>query len=302
MFSRLFAAVAAVFFLGACSASLPKTDLLVDNVVVGALAALPDGGVVYGEQYTGVVKSVTPADPQTDAVEMAKSKVEDVTTVDVSKGGQRGLLGLLNDNGKLYAAWTDAATDALVVGEITKGSPTRLIWIGPKATNTNIGGRLAMSPLNRLAVSIGDLQEPDKINDPNALNGKIITLDPNLTADQRPNIVSRGWTNPRGLVYDRGGNLWVVDGDRLARAGEQGTQGDTTKLGTNVAASGLSFYADKELLVCQANNKRLERYLTVDGVRVVPGRTVAKNCAYDVVQQKNGTITYATDSTIRAAG
>ena len=268
---------------------------------MGAVAPLPDGGIIYGERLTGVIKTVVAKTARSDVKQLSESSVEDLATVDISKGGDRGVLGLLTDGDKTYASWTDAATDSLVVGEVTKGSPIRLIWIGPKAANTNIGGRIAMSPLKRIAVSIGDLQDPAQSNDAAALNGKIVTLDPDLGADQRPNIISRGWTNPRGIAYDRGGNLWVVDGDRLARAGEQGTLGDTTKLGTNVIASGLSLYSERELLICQSGNKRLERYLLVDGVRAVPGRTVAKNCAYDVVQQSGGTITYATDSTIRAA-
>ncbi len=298
---RLAAAIAALSLLASCSDRLPKTDLLVDNVVVGALAPAAGGGILYGEKYTGEIRRVVSKGAKTDALVATKADSSVIGTLPVSKGGERGLLGLLNAEGKIYAAWTDQTTDSIVVGEVIEGAAPRIIWFGPKAANANLGGRLAMTPLKRLVVSIGDLQEAPNTDDMSTYNGKIVTLDPARGTDQRANIISKGWTDPRGITYDRGGNLWVVDGDRLARAGEQGVVGDATKLGTNVGASGLSFFADKELLVCLRANKRLERYLLVDGTTPVSGRTVAKNCAYDVVQQSGGTITYATDSTIRTA-
>lgn len=282
---------------------MPESSLVVDNVVAGALAPLPTGGFVYGERLTGDVWRAVPrkagtAEDPADVESKDDTELTKLAHLDIAKGGGRGVLGLAVDkNGRIYTSFTDAA-DRLVVAEIT-GDTTRTIWVGPPAAPNNLGGRLALSPLNRLTLSIGDLDEPAKINDPDAPNGKIVTLDPERGPDQRPNVISKGWTDPQGLAYDLSGSLWVADGDRLARATEAGTADSDTDLGQAVGASGLTFFGDKELVVCQRANKRLTRWLIVNGTQLSPGRTVAKNCSYDVIEQASGSLAYATDSTIR---
>lgn len=289
---KFLAIVTAAFTLVSC-AQLPKTTLLVENAVVGAMAPLESGGFVYGEWLTGEVFRVNGADTEDAAQKQSIGRVE------LSLGSARGLLGIATQVDRVFVSYTDKQ-DAFVVAELAGGQP-RVIWRGPQAASVNLGGRITISPLDRVVVALGDFGSAESAKSAQSMQGKIITLDADRGEDQIPNVVSSGWTDPRGLTYDRGGNLWVADGDRAGRAGDIGFLGDVANLGSNVGASGLAVYGDQEMLVCQRANKELKRYLVVDGVRLVPGRTVAENCAYDVVEQTNGLITYATDTTIRVS-
>ena len=179
-----------------------------------ALAALADGGLVVGERRTGRVRMVT---RQGDLVAEPVARVAVVAGAD----DQRGLLGLAVDGERIYGAWTRAADGRIVVGELTGGAE-RLVWEGPPSSELANGGHVAFLPDGRLVVGIGDLQEPDRVDDPDAPNGKLLGLDPAGPPDQRPGVLSGGWNNPFAFVVTGEGAVWVADnapGDDPERIG-----------------------------------------------------------------------------------
>jgi glucose/arabinose dehydrogenase len=179
-----------------------------------ALAALGDRGFLVGERRTGRVRLVTGTgdlDP------------EPVARVAVISGedDQRGLLGLAVDGDRVYASWTRAGDGRLVVGEVTGGGE-RILWAGPPSSELANGGHLAVVPDGRLVVGIGDLENPALVDDSDAPNGKLLTLDPAGPPSQRPRLLSGGWNNPFAFVVAADGAIWVADnapGDEPERIG-----------------------------------------------------------------------------------
>jgi glucose/arabinose dehydrogenase len=267
---------------------MPETDTFAEAVQVGAMAPLPDGGLRVGERISGEIYDLDAEGERTG----------DSASVDVSRGGDRGLLGLAisSESGDTYAAWTDAETDTLVVGQVLPG-PTREIWRGPAASNVNLGGDLAFTPDGRLVLAIGDLRGGESA-ETSEYSGKIVTLAPDMDSNQRPNIISEGWENPKAMAYDIGANLWVADGDQLARVAGDGTIGDSVTLGDSVGASGLTLMGNEELAVCTGANQTLQRYMISNGTELIEGRKIADDCSLDVEQLSDGRIVYATAGTI----
>lgn len=287
------AALAALLciFLAACSSKVPESKELLEVVQVGPVIAVGDT-IRFGERVTGAVRDVDTN---------GELRGGPVTTLEVAAGGRKGLLDLALEGERTYASWVDRQ-DQLVVGQIAPGG-TRIIWKGPSGAPDNLGGALEVSPGGRLALAIGDMQRPDAARDPAAYEGKVVTLDPDGTETQRPNIVSKGWVDPGGIAYDANEHLWVVDnGDDesyLSRAGVDGPVGTSTKLGSDVAPADLEMFGDSELVVCERNTRRLERYLINDGVEAIPGRLVAEDCAGGVAELNDGRLVYATDTALK---
>ncbi len=55
---------------------------------------------------------------------------------------------------------------------------------------------VATLELGMVLVGIGDLQQPERVDDPAAPNGKPLALDPDGHRDQRPPARSLGWNYP----------------------------------------------------------------------------------------------------------
>lgn len=188
-----------------------------------ALARLGPRRLAIGERQTGRIVAVD-VDAPDDVTELAE--------VDVASPvqGQRGLLGLVSVDGDLYAAWTRASDGRLVVGQVAPGTP-RLIWVGPKSAGLANGGHLALDG-RRIVIGVGDVQQPDRIDDPDAPNGKILALDPNGRPDQRPEVMSSGWNNPFAFTVTGSGQVWVADNspgrepERLGRGDGEGAPRD----------------------------------------------------------------------------
>ncbi len=260
--------------------------------VVSALQPLPDGGLLIAERTTGRIRRLD-ADgaPQ-----------ETVATVEVSSSGQRGLLGLARDaRGRLYAAWTDR--DARLV--VSRVLPDRhLVWRGPATSKLGVGGRLALAPDGRLVIGVGDLQRHGRISDPEAPNGKLLALDVDAPADQRPRVLSGGWTNPFAFAFTPSGQLWVADNaiggakERLAR-GDMGTAADVIDLPSVTAPSGLAALSDRELALCGYVSRELTVYAIGAGGRARrAGPPIARDCALGVVRLSDGRLAYATSDAV----
>jgi hypothetical protein len=175
--------------------SLPAPRVLVaDAAFPAAMAALPDGGVLYGERLTGRVIRV-----RTDGSTAAIGSVE-VST----EGEQRGLVGLAVRGDEVFVSFT-GADPRLRVSNV-EGTT---IWRGPYSADRANGGRIAFGPDGTLVIGVGDLLDPQAAADPSTPNGKMLALDPDGPGDQRPAVISSGWNNPFAFASD--GTLYVAD-------------------------------------------------------------------------------------------
>ncbi len=230
-----------LFVLPACGDSAvdgfePTTIPLAD---VASLARLSTGEVVAGDRLTGTIYRFSLAEPDSDPVVIGR--------VPVSTDGQRGLLGLaVDDTDRIFAAWTNP-DDQLVVGEVIVSTPTsastsssasasslapgqfsetRLVWNGFASSTGANGGHLELLADGRLAIGVGTLRRSALIDDPEAVNGKMLAIDPAGDADQDPAILSSGWKNPFAFTVTEAGRLWVADNEPEDGSSERIGRGD----------------------------------------------------------------------------
>lgn len=250
------------------------------------MAALPDGGLLYGERTTGRILDL---------------EGEIVARVRVASEGQRGLLGLAVDaGGTVYAAWT-RPDERIVVGAVAPGRE-RLIWVGPRSARLANGGHIERAPDGTLIIGIGDLEDPGRVSDRDSPHGKLLRLDPDGPPDQRPEIVSYGWNNPYAFGFTPSGDLWLADnapGDDPERLVRADPTGPSTTLPERTAPSGLAAADDETIVVCSYTTKRLLRYrIAPNGVARLDG-TIARDCRLGVARLFDGRLVYATDDSIR---
>ena len=284
-------ALAAVAVLLVASVAGCASDGFRDRLLVGdaaapaALAALPGGGLRYGERLTGRVREVDGE---------GRLRPEPLAQVDVSTEGQRGLIGLAVDSrDRTFAAWTDPEL-RLVVGQVAP-PPVRLVWRGPATARIGNGGHLAFSPTGRLVVGVGDLQRGDR-------SGRLLALDADGPPDQTPPVISSGWNNPFAFAFSPGGSPWVADNapgddpERLARVSPDGRPAFSRDLaGHQIAPSGLVALSDRQLVICAYLPAQLILYDVDSGRR----RQVAGGCRTGVVRLTSGDLAYAGDGEIR---
>lgn len=282
----LAAAVLVVWSLVNCADGSSGGRLLVgDAESPVALAALPGGGLRFGERLTGRVREVDGR---------GRLQPESVAQVTVSTEGQRGLLGLaVDDQGRTFAAWTDPQ-ETIVVGQVAPG-PVRILWRGPASARIGNGGHLAFSPGGVLVVGIGDLQRGDR-------SGRLLALDPDGPPDQEPRVVSSGWNNPFAFAFSPQASLWVADNapgedpERLARVGPDGQPAFIRKLpGRQIAPAGLVALSDTELVLCAYLPAQLILYDVDSGQR----RMLAGGCRTGVIPLSTGDLAFAGDDEIR---
>ncbi|MGI8728478.1 MAG: PQQ-dependent sugar dehydrogenase [Solirubrobacteraceae bacterium] len=259
-----------------------------DPAVFSALAALPGGKVLAGELVSGTVR------------ELPGRRV--VARVPVKAGGQRGLLGLAIDgDGGIYAAST-AEDLRLVVDRIAPGERER-IYDGPKSTELGIGGHIAFADDGRLLLGIGDLGGGEKIDDPEALNGKLVSLDPEGSPDQRPRILSGGWHNPFAFDLDERGRVWIADNapgtlpERIGRG--DGEDRAITVLDGRRAPSGVAMLSPRALALCGVVSGKLERFRRDAGGRWKPAGTIARDCRYGVLKTSDGRLAVSGSDGVR---
>jgi hypothetical protein len=301
--SALVAAVAGVavvaWLAGDGDEAPPEAAVLVaDAASPVALVALSDGGLRYGERRTGRIREVDPG---------GRLRPEPVATVAVrAEPGQRGLLGVAVDGeSRTFAAWTRASDGRIVVGQVAPGAP-RLVWVGPPSTDLANGGHLAVAPDGRLVIGIGDLQDPERLDDPDAPNGKLLALDPDARPGQRPEPLSSGWNNPFAFAFSADGALWVADnapGEQPERIGRGDRDGlPRTELDGRAAPAALVALADDRLGLCGYVSGRLSE-VRIQGDRAeAPGATVAEPCRTGAAVLADGRIVVATDDALLVVG
>ncbi|MTD42969.1 hypothetical protein GKE82_01270 [Conexibacter sp. W3-3-2] len=250
--------------------------------VLAALAALPDGGYLTGELASGIVRR------EPGATVLAR--------LPVRTGGQRGLLGLAAtpDGRTVWASYTSARDGGRLVVERLRPAPRTRVWTGPVGTALATGGHLLHDPdRDRLVVGVGDLQDPPRVRDPRALNGKLLALDPDGPPDQRPRVLSGGWNNPFAFDRTPRGRLLVADnapGSRPERIGPgDGTGGPVTDLPGRIAPSGVAALGERRLAVCGVVSGRLDRFEqpTPDAPWRRTG-VLDRDCRYGVVRLGDG--------------
>lgn len=292
------AGVAVVGSLGGDGEPPEATVLVAEAASPVALVALSDGGLRYGERRTGRIREVDAA---------GRLRPEPVAKVAVrAEPGQRGLLGVAVDGeSRTFAAWTRASDGRIVVGQVAPGAP-RLVWEGPSSTDLANGGHLAVAPDGRLVIGIGDLQDPGRLDDPDAPNGKLLALDPDGRPEQPPEPLSSGWNNPFAFTFTADGALWVADnapGERPERIGRGDSDGlPRTELDGRAAPAALVALADDRLGLCGYVSGRM-REVRIDGDRAeAPGRTVAEPCRTGAAVLADGRVVVATDRALLAVG
>lgn len=254
------------------------------GTVLAAVAALPGGRYLTGELTSGIVR-----EQRTGPV---------LARLALATGGQRGLLGLAAapDGRTIWASYTAADGGRLVV-ERLRPSPRRRVWTGPVGTALATGGHLLYDDARDvLLIGVGDLQDPSKVTDPDAPNGKLLALDPDGPADQAPVVLSLGWNNPFAFARTPGGTVWVVDNapgerpERIARGTTGGGPPDrVTELRGTTAASGVVALGERTLAVCGVVAGRLDRYdYETDTAIWRRGGVLDDDCRYGVTQLTDG--------------
>ena len=271
-----------------------------------AIEEIDDGAFVYAEREVGRIRLVR-GDGQIDP--------DPVATLAVAADGQRGLLGLarvVDDEARLFAAWTRAEDGRLVVGQVFPGEP-RLIWVGPQSVDQGNGGHLEASPDGDVIVGIGDAGAPDLIDDPDAPNGKLLALDPDGDVDQTPEVLSSGWRNPYAFAYDEDGRLWVADNAPPGQAERIGLgdkeDGSVIMLNENLAPAVLIVLPDGDLGVCGYLDGQMRKVTVSRGGRTgtdptaeLTGDVVVEPCTVGAAQLSDGTTLFATETEIRGRG
>jgi len=261
------------------------------GAITAALAPLPGGGLRGGTLTTGEIRNVLVAGGTPATGDAARV----LTRVAVSVGGQRGLLGLAVDGrGRTFAAFTArGGSEPLVVEQVLPG-PHRRVWTGPPSTDLADGGHLEVTADGRLLIGVGDLQEPQRVPDDDAPHGKLLSLDPDGPATQKPRILSKGWNNPYAFATGPGGAVVVADNapgrrpERIARGDAGGgAPRQVTKLRGRRAPSGLAVLDARTVAVCGVRSGRLERFVLRAGTWQTAG-TIAPRCAFGVARLTDG--------------
>ena len=184
------------------------------------MAVLPDGAFVFAEKETGSVRIVTPDGELID---------RPLTTVAVSPGAERGLLGIavhpdFEREPWIYLYLSDPA-DGLnrlvrvrTDGAVATGDPETLLVGLSAAAGYHNGGDLVFAPDGTLFVALGEAHEPERAQDRDDIGGKILRLE--ADGDVPPdNPFGRGnpaWSvghrNSFGLCVDpTTGELWETE-------------------------------------------------------------------------------------------
>lgn len=140
--------------------------------------------------------------------------------------GEGGLLGLAaletGDTRYLYAYYTSSSDNRIVrmpllgaPGAYRLGAQEPILTGIAKSGNHN-GGRIAFGPDGKLYATAGDAGQPNRAQDGNSLNGKILRLNPDGSVpSDNPfpgsPVYTLGHRNPQGLAWDANGQLWASE-------------------------------------------------------------------------------------------
>lgn len=296
--------LAGLTLLGGCAdddVDVRAVEITVEADEPAALAVAPDGTLLYGERLNGRVFTLAPPYGETEP--------QEITEVAVAGDAQdqRGLLGMAVESGAVYASYTREEDGRLVVAEIGRVAdegvvePTaaRLVWEGPESSERANGGHLAVAPDGRLVVGVGDLLDRERVDDPEAPNGKLLALDRAGTADQRPAVLSGGWNNPFAFTYDDG-VLWVADNagpsgaERIGRGDRRDARlAELRPPDDQMAPAALVPLGDGDLGVCGFLTGRMLRVDVDEDTATPTDDVVAEPCRLGAVALPDGRVAMA---------
>jgi glucose/arabinose dehydrogenase len=211
--------LACVLALTACSGETDHSDGDAEVLASGlevpwGLTFLPNGDALVGERPNGRLYEIPAAggDPQQVG-----------TVPDVVDDGEGGLLGLVVDprDGELVYAYLTTDTDNRIVrfrlGEDPGGVDGLEVLVdGIAKAGNHDGGALAFGPDRMLYAGVGDAAVPDRAQDQDSLNGKILRMDPDGNApEDNPDPASLVWSmghrNVQGLTWDEDGRMYATE-------------------------------------------------------------------------------------------
>lgn len=194
--------------------------LRVETVATGLdtpweIAFAPDGTALVTER-PGRIRAIEGGELQEDPY----------VELDVEELGEGGQLGLalhpdFEENGFAYAYYTTREDGEYrnrlvrLVREDGKLRIDEILLTGPAASIHN-GGRVAVSPDEKLYATFGDTSEGTRAQALDILSGKIIrlNLDGSIPEDnpfEGSPVYSYGHRNPQGLAWDGEGNLYATE-------------------------------------------------------------------------------------------
>ena len=186
-----------------------QTSVLATNLEAPwDVAFLPDGDALVTERDSGRVLSVSPS-----------GETEEVRTLPADGSGEGGLLGLAlspdyEDDGLVYAYYTTAEDNRVV--RFRLGEEPEPILTGIPVNTYHNGGRISFGPDGMLYVGTGDAGNTASSQDPNALGGKILRINPDGSAPadnpfpDNP-VYSYGHRNVQGLAWDAEGRFYATE-------------------------------------------------------------------------------------------
>ncbi len=182
------------------------------------LSFLPNGDALVGERMTGDIWQI-PAEGGERKLVGTLPGVEPI--------GEGGRLGIAVDplyihDSFVYAYLTTAQDNRIVRFRLDPAGPDvydlEVILDGIEAASVHDGGALAFGPDGMLYAGVGDAGVPERAQDPDSLNGKILRMDPlGNPPDIDPNpdpdslVWSMGHRNVQGLAWDATGRLWATE-------------------------------------------------------------------------------------------
>lgn len=199
-------------------ANLEVVKVLGDLNFPVAMAVAPDRRIFFNELRTGRTRVIQDGALLPDAF----------SELPVSIEGEQGLLGLaLHPDFPrdpwiyLYHTYRDeggAVHNRLVAvrADGNRGVELRVILEPLPASTNHDAGILAFGPDGKLYASVGDAGQPAQAQDPTALNGKILRLNPDgsIPADNPvpgSPVYALGLRNPFGMAFAPDGRLYATE-------------------------------------------------------------------------------------------
>jgi glucose/arabinose dehydrogenase len=165
------------------------------------IAFLPDGDALVAERTTARILRIPAGGGKPRRV---------MRVPGVLAAGEGGLLGLAvsprYSRDRLVYAYFTSKTDNRIV-RFKLGGKVRPVLTGLQKAGIHNGGRIAFGPDGKLYAGVGDAGNTANAQDPKALNGKILRVDPGGGA----RVWSLGHRNVQGLAWDRAGHLWASE-------------------------------------------------------------------------------------------
>jgi hypothetical protein len=254
--------------------------------------------LVIGERLTGRVTSLDLSDGAGEPDPTEITTIEDLDP-DPAQGGLLGAVALDDDTVAISLTNADGRLEVREV-DLASGEAEQR-WLGPPSEEQANGGRLAVLADGSLVIGIGDLLDPDRSDDPDQPNGKLLTIAPDGTTAP----FAGPFNNPFAMAGD-GEAVWVADNapgarpERLLRATAEGIDEIADWTETRVPA-GVAVLEDGRLALCNYATTSLG-IVDPDDPGDAAGDEVADDCRYAVATLPDGGLAYAAEDEVVLLG